>query len=242
MLAATMLRAKTVVAQGLPEANALQPLVVKHLGLTRFEEAAAAMRAFTAARDADTPDEIWLTEHAPVYTLGLAGKHEHILNPGGISVVQTDRGGQVTYHAPGQVVAYVLVDLTRRGVTVRRLVTLIEAAVLATLAELGVAGQRRAGMPGVYVGGSEGGPGGGAKIAALGLKVKRGCTYHGVSLNVDLDLAPFDGINPCGYAGLRVTSLKALGMHAAVSQVGERLAAHLEAGLMQLPAVAPILR
>ncbi len=245
MLAATMLRAKTVVAQGLPEANALQPLVVKHLGLTRFEEAAAAMRAFTAARDADTPDEIWITEHAPVYTLGLAGKHEHILNPGGIPVVQTDRGGQVTYHGPGQVVAYVLVDLTRRGVTVRRLVTLIEAAVLATLAELGVAGQRRAGMPGVYVGvyvgGPEGGLEGGAKIAALGLKVKHGCTYHGVSLNVDLDLAPFGGINPCGYAGLHVTSLKALGVNAAVPQVGERLAAHLVDCLMPVSGVVPTL-
>ena len=237
MLAATMPRAKTVAAQGFPEANALQPLVVKPLGLTRFEEAAAAMRAFTAARDADTPDEIWLTEHAPVYTLGLAGKHEHILNPGGIPVVQTDRGGQVTYHAPGQVVAYVLVDLRRRGITVRRMVTLIEAAVLATLVELGPAGHRRAGMPGVYVGDVAAGD----KIAALGLKVKHGCTYHGVSLNVDLDLAPFGGINPCGYEGLRVTSLKALGMNVAVPQVGERLAAHLEACLIQAPVVQPTL-
>ncbi len=217
--------AETVVAQGFSEASALQPLVVKHLGLTRFEESAAAMRAFTAARDADTPDEIWLTEHAPVYTLGLAGKHEHLLNPGGIPVVQTDRGGQVTYHAPGQVVAYVLVDLKRCGITVRRMVTLIEDAVLATLAQFGVAGHRRAGMPGVYVGDAAAGD----KIAALGLKVKHGCTYHGVSLNVDLDLAPFGGINPCGYEGLRVTSLKDLGSHATAAQAGERLAACLAA-------------
>jgi lipoyl(octanoyl) transferase len=236
MLVAAMPRAKTVVAQGFAEGNPLQPLVVKHLGLTRFEEAAAAMRAFTAARDADTPDEIWLTEHAPVYTLGLAGKREHVLDARGIPVLQTDRGGQVTYHGPGQVVAYVLVDLKPRGITVRRMVTLIEAAVLATLGEFGVAGHRRAGMPGVYVGDAAAGD----KIAALGLKVKHGCTYHGVSLNVDLDIAPFGGINPCGYESLRVTSLKELGVKASSRSVGERLAAHLEACLIQARGAADL--
>ena len=179
---------ETVVAQRFSTDVASKALVVKHLGLTPYAEAFAAMRAFTLARGAGTADEIWLTEHEPVYTLGLAGKPEHVLNPGTIPVVQTDRGGQVTYHGPGQVIAYLLLDLKRRDLKVRELVRRIEDAVIASVAGVGIAGHRRAGMPGVYVDG--------AKIAALGLKVKNGCSYHGVSLNVDMDLAPFAGIHP----------------------------------------------
>jgi lipoyl(octanoyl) transferase len=218
---------RTVGAQGFPGIARSQPLVVKDLGVTDYEEAVAAMRAFTLARDADSTDEIWLTEHPPVYTQGLAGKREHVLDAHGIPVVQTDRGGQVTYHGPGQVIAYLLIDLKRRNLKVRELVRLIETAVIATLQEFGVTGQRRSGMPGVYVGNE----GGGEKIAALGLKVKNGCTYHGVSFNVDLDLRPFAGINPCGYQGLRVTSLQTLGVPVSCAQAGERLAAQLTACL-----------
>ena len=222
---------ETVVAQGFPTVDPRRPLVVKHLGLTTYAETFAAMRAFTLARDADTGDEIWLTEHEPVYTLGLAGKTEHVLNPRAIPVVQTDRGGQVTYHGPGQLIGYLLLDLKRRDLKVRELVRLIEDAVIATLADFGVAGHRRAGMPGVYVGG--------AKIAALGLKVKNGCSYHGVSLNVDMDLAPFAGINPCGYENLEVTQLKAIQPPlnrtalpaVTVAAVAQRLAVHLTSGL-----------
>ncbi len=214
---------KTLGAGGSTGTIAPQPLVVKHLGVTPYEETFAAMRAFTAARDASTADEIWLTEHAPVYTQGLAGKPEHLLDTGTIPLVQTDRGGQVTYHGPGQVIAYVLLDLARRNLKVRTLVRLIEDAVIATLRESGVDGQRRSGMPGVYVND--------AKLAALGLKVKQGCSYHGVSLNVDLDLQPFAGIHPCGYQGLRVTSLQALGAALPCALVGERLAAQLAAAL-----------
>jgi lipoyl(octanoyl) transferase len=194
-------------------------MVAKRLGLTTHAEALAAMRAFTAARDADTPDEIWLTEHHPVYTLGLAGKSEHVLNPRGVPVVATDRGGQVTYHGPGQVVAYVLIDLRRRDFKVRELVARLENALIATLAEYGVGGHRRAGMPGVYVDN--------AKIAALGLKVKNGCSYHGVSLNVAMDLAPFAGINPCGYEGLASAQLGDFVPAVTVADAGDRLAAQL---------------
>lgn len=242
---------ETVVAQGFSTVDGPRALVVKHLGLTAYAKTFAAMRAFTLARDADTADEIWLTEHEPVYTLGLAGKPEHVLDPGAIPVVQTDRGGQVTYHGPGQLIAYLLLDLKRRGLKVRELVRLIEAAVIATLADFGVAGHRRAGMPGVYVGKTKSGIndgtsgdtngdlGSGAKIAALGLKVKSGCSYHGVSLNVDMDLAPFAGINPCGYENLEVTQIKAIlapsnrtAMPAvAVVAVAQRLAVHLTSAL-----------
>jgi lipoyl(octanoyl) transferase len=174
------------------------------MGRVAYAEAYDAMRAFTAQRTADTPDELWLLEHPPVYTLGQAGKTEHLLRANGIPVVRVDRGGQVTYHGPGQVVAYVLLDIRRRGRTVKRLVSLLEQAVIDLLAEHGVDGARRAGAPGVYVGG--------AKVAALGLRVRGGCTYHGLALNVDLDLAPFRDINPCGYEGLAVTRLADLGV------------------------------
>jgi len=206
-------------------AAAVSPITLRKLGLTGHAATFAAMREFTARRDAHTPDEIWLTEHAPVYTLGLAGKPEHVLNPGLIPVMPTDRGGQVTYHGPGQAIAYVLVDLRARGLKVRELVARIEDAVIATLAGYGVAGHRRDGMPGVYVNN--------AKIAALGLKVRGGCSYHGVSLNVDMDMAPFAGINPCGYEGLGTAQLVQFVPGASVREAGERLAAQLATALEQ---------
>jgi len=161
------------------------------------------MQAFNAARDASTPDQVWLLEHPPVFTLGLAGRREHVLAPGDIPVVATDRGGQVTYHGPGQAVAYVLLDLRRAGYGVKEMVRRLEGAIIEVLAERGVEGVRRPGMPGVYVGE--------AKIAAIGLRVARGCSYHGVAVNGDMDLAPFARIDPCGYPGLAATSLAAVG-------------------------------
>ncbi|MBF2735738.1 MAG: lipoyl(octanoyl) transferase LipB [Betaproteobacteria bacterium AqS2] len=182
----------------------LPPPAVRDLGRTEFAECLAAMRAYTDGRGEDGADEIWLTEHPPVYTLGQAGKPEHLLRPSAIPLVRTDRGGQITYHGPGQAIAYVLVDLRRRGYGVRSLVQRLEQATIALLAELGLAAARRAKMPGVYVADR--------KIAALGLRVRHGCSYHGVSLNLDCDLAPYDAINPCGYEGLRATSLRAEGV------------------------------
>ncbi len=173
------------------------------------------MQAFTAARDADTPDELWLLEHPPVYTLGQAGKAEHLIAATDIPVVPIDRGGQITYHGPGQVVAYVLVDLRRRGYGIRELVARMEQAVIDLLAARGVAADRLAGAPGVYVDG--------AKIAALGLRVKHGCTYHGLALNVDMDLAPFAAINPCGYPGMAVTQCRDLGVGLSLRQAEDAL-------------------
>lgn len=192
---------------------------VRRLGVIAYERACDAMREFTTARTVSTPDELWLVEHPPVYTLGQAGKPEHLLRDNGIPVVRADRGGQVTYHGPGQVVAYVLLDLHRRGLTVKRLVWLLEQAVIDFLAALAVAGERRAGAPGVYVEG--------AKLAALGLRVRGGCTYHGLALNVDMDLAPFRDINPCGYEGLAVTQLADLGVRLTTADAGDALAAAL---------------
>tara|TARA_R110001599_G_scaffold64147_20_gene180374 strand:- start:19595 stop:20245 length:651 start_codon:yes stop_codon:yes gene_type:complete len=158
-----------------------------------------AMKTFTDNRDADTPDELWLLQHPRVFTQGQAGKAEHVLAPGDIPVIQVDRGGQVTYHGPGQWVLYLLVDLRRRGLGVRQLVTLIENSIVQVLADYGIHAAPRADAPGVYVDGD--------KIASLGLRVRRGCSYHGLALNVDLDLEPFLRINPCGHEGLRVTSM-----------------------------------
>ena len=166
------------------------------------------MQDYTNLRGADTTDEIWLCEHAPVYTLGQAGSPEHVLNPDGIPIVHCDRGGQVTYHGPGQVMAYALFDLRRVDMYVKEYVTLLEGAVIDTLAGAGVAGARKPGAPGVYVPDPDGG-GELAKIAALGIKIRNGRAYHGVSLNVDMDLTPFLGINPCGYAGLRTVDMAA---------------------------------
>jgi len=177
------------------------------------------MQAFTDARDEGTRDEFWLVEHPPVFTLGQAGREEHLLDPGAIPVIRTDRGGQVTYHGPGQLVAYVLVDLRRLGLGVRQLVTRIEQSVIALLAGYGVQGRARPDAPGVYVGER--------KIASLGLRVRRGCSFHGVSLNVDMDLSPFSRINPCGHPGLEVTQLAILGVQAGLDDVGSALSREL---------------
>ena len=175
-------------------------LVVRDLGSnTRYEDVFAAMRAFTDARAPATADELWLTEHQPVFTQGQAGKSEYVLAAGDIPLVQSDRGGQVTYHGPGQLVAYLLLDLRRLGLTVRALVGGIENAVIALLAGYGIAAQARRDAPGVYVGSD--------KIAALGLRIRRGCSYHGLALNVDMDLAPYTRIVPCGLDGIGVTTL-----------------------------------
>lgn len=191
------------------------------LGIADYEPTLRAMREFTLARGANTADEIWLLQHPPVYTLGVAGKSEHLPRiDNGIPVVRIDRGGQITYHGPGQVVAYLLLDLKRRGLSVRPLVRRIEQAVIDLLADYGIAALGRPDAPGVYVND--------AKIAALGLRVRNGCCYHGLALNVDMDLTPFHAINPCGYPGMAVTQLREFGVPDTVAQVetrlGERLA------------------
>ena len=194
--------------------------IIKHLGLVEYEPTWRAMQEFTATRTAETPDEIWLLQHPPVFTLGMAGKREHLLGDIGIPVVAIDRGGQVTYHGPGQVVVYLLLDLKRRGHGIKELVRRMEQAIIDLLSEYHIAAERMAGAPGVYVAG--------AKIAALGLRVKNGCTYHGLSLNVDMDLTPFQSINPCGYAGMAVTQINDQGKRQSVQQAGETLLASLQ--------------
>ena len=189
--------------------------IVRHLGRVDYEPTWRAMQSFTAERGPDTPDELWLLEHPPVFTLGQAGKREHILTDLGIPVIAIDRGGQVTYHGPGQLVIYVLLDLRRRGYGVKQLVLRLEQAVIDLLAGFGVVAERRAGAPGVYV--NE------AKIAALGLRIKNGCSYHGLVLNVAMDLTPFSAINPCGYEGLAVTQTSDLGIALPSAEMGERL-------------------
>jgi len=196
-------------------------LRVKRLGLTGYAPALEAMKLFTTTRDAQTPDEIWLLEHPPIFTLGQAGNPAHLLqNPSGIPLARIDRGGQITYHGPGQLVAYLLVDLPRRRVKVREFVHLIEETVIATLAGYGLQGERKRGAPGVYIDD--------AKIGALGLRVKKGCSYHGLSLNVDVDLMPFSWINPCGYASLKSTRLADFGIHDDVDAVGFHLLGHFQ--------------
>jgi len=194
--------------------------LIRDLGRVEYEPTWRAMQAFTAAREPDTPDELWLLEHPPVYTQGQAGRPEHLIAETAIPVVPIDRGGQITYHGPGQLVAYVLVDLRRRGYGIRELVTRMEQAVIDLLAAHGVVAERRAGAPGVYVDG--------AKIAALGLRVKHGCTYHGLAFNVDMDLGPFAAINPCGYAGMRVTQCRDLGVMLSLQQAGQALTEALQ--------------
>jgi len=194
---------------------------VRKLGRVDYDATWRAMQAFTTARDVTTADELWLLQHPPVYTLGQAGKPEHLIAPTAIPVVAIDRGGQITYHGPGQLVAYVLVDLRRLGYGVRELVTRMEQAVIDLLAGEGVAAGRLPGAPGVYVDG--------AKIAALGLRVRHGCTYHGLALNVDMDLGPFGAINPCGYAGMPVMQCRDLGIALAPDDVEDRLAEALQA-------------
>ena len=191
-------------------------MIERALGRVAYEPTWRAMQAFNAARGPQTPDQAWLVEHPPVYTLGLAGRREHVLAPGDIPVVATDRGGQVTYHGPGQAVVYLLLDLRRRGLGVRELVRRIESGVIALLGDYGIAGVRREGMPGVYVGE--------AKISAIGLRIARGCSYHGVALNVDMELEPFSRIDPCGYPGLASTQLADLGVRDTIGAVQQNLA------------------
>ena len=192
---------------------------IRRLGRVEYEPTWHAMQAFTASRTADTPDELWIVEHPPVYTLGQAGKPEHVLRDVDIPIVKIDRGGQVTYHGPGQVVIYLLLDLGRLKIKVRELVTAIEQAVIDFLGNHGLSAERRSGAPGVYVG-----P---AKIAALGLKIKNGCSYHGLSLNVDMDLSPFAAINPCGYAGLQVVQTRDFNIALTAEEAGEQLSQYL---------------
>lgn len=217
---------------------AAAPLTLRWRGNEPYEASFEAMRAFTDARIADTSDEIWLVEHPPVFTLGQAGDPAHLLAAdSGIPLVRVDRGGQITYHGPGQVVAYLLLDLRRRKLMVREMVTRIEQAVIDTLAAYNLAGERKAGAPGIYVApGPQAGLHAGAKIAALGLKIRNGCSYHGVSLNVKMDLRPFLAINPCGYAGLETVDMATLGVVAGWNDVARTLAARLTANLDGSPA------
>jgi lipoyl(octanoyl) transferase len=178
------------------------PIAVRHLGPVDYAETLASMSAFTDARGPKTPDEIWILQHPPVFTLGLNADRSHVVAPGSIDVIQVDRGGQVTYHGPGQLVAYVLLDLKRAGIGVRALVSALEDSMINAVAWCGVTAQSRTDAPGIYVAG--------AKLGSVGLRIRRGCSYHGLALNIDMDLAPFNQIDPCGYAGLPVTRLKDL--------------------------------
>jgi lipoyl(octanoyl) transferase len=212
---------------------AARAAVVRDLGRQSYEPVWRAMQRFTDARDEATLDELWLVEHEPVFTLGQAGKPEHVLVPGEIPVIHVDRGGQVTYHGPGQIVAYPLLDLKRLRIGVREYVHRIEEAVIDTLGDWNILAARRDGAPGVYVNG--------AKIAALGIRVRRGCSFHGLAFNIAMDLEPFRRINPCGYAGLEVTSMLDLGGPSSLDAVKPRLLEHLAAqfGLRLAPGPAP---
>jgi len=204
----------------MPHLQGLPPFpLIRHLGLTDYQPVWQQMKAFTGQRDENSRDELWLTQHHPVYTQGLNGRKEHVLNAADIPVVKVDRGGQVTYHGPGQLVVYCLLDLNRLGLGVRKLVTCLEQAIIELLAIYGVAAHGRRDAPGVYVGE--------AKIAALGLRVRKGCCYHGLSLNLDMDLTPFDGINPCGYQGLPVVQLSDLVDTFSFEQVEQQLCQQL---------------
>lgn len=195
-------------------------IVVKRLGCVEYETTWAEMQSFTALRNESTADEIWLLQHPPVYTVGVAGRAAHLPRTAtGIRVVHIDRGGQITYHGPGQVIAYVLVDMKRRALGVRELVRRLEQAVIDLLGQYGIDSARRIAAPGVYVGD--------AKIAALGLRIRRSCSYHGLALNVDMDLSPFHAIDPCGFPGLAVTRLRDLGVDESVERVADKLAGHL---------------
>lgn len=200
-------------------------LLIRQLGRTDYETTWQAMQRFTAGRDATTPDELWVTEHPPVYTLGLNRKDVRLPSREEIPVVMVDRGGKITYHGPGQVVIYLLVDLERRGLNVRQLVSAMEGSIVDLLAASGVTAEARADAPGVYVQGD--------KVASLGLRLKRQCCYHGLALNVDMDLSPFLAIDPCGYRGMQVTQLKDLGIGLSPVEAAERLLQHLQARLSQ---------
>lgn len=190
-------------------------LGVRYLGLRAYEPVWQAMQRFTAGRGDEDADELWLLQHPPVFTQGQAGKAEHLLAPGNIPVVQSDRGGQVTYHGPGQIVGYLLLDVRRLGISVRKLVEAIECSIIGLLAEYGVEARARIDAPGVYVGEM--------KIASLGLRIRRGCSFHGLALNVDMDMQPFRRINPCGYAGLAMTQLRDLVGPVSLAQVEQKL-------------------
>jgi lipoyl(octanoyl) transferase len=196
---------------------------IRQLGMQAYQPVWDAMERFTAERGEDGADELWLLEHYPVYTLGQAGKPEHILNPKAIEVIRCNRGGQVTYHGPGQIVAYPLVNIRRLGIGVRELVHRIEQAIIDTLAHWQINAERRAGAPGVYVGD--------AKIAALGLRVRHGCSFHGLSFNIKMDLSPYYGINPCGFTGLQVTQMVELAKDASLSEVAQVLVQQLSSQL-----------
>lgn len=198
----------------------LLPFKVRHRGVVDYQTAFDAMREFTSSREENTPDEIWLLQHPPTFTQGRNGKAEHLLSTGNIPLIQIDRGGQVTYHGPGQLVVYLLFDLRRLRLGVRQLVSIMEQAVIELLADYHIHAHARADAPGVYING--------AKVAALGLRVKRGCCYHGLSLNVDMDLAPFERINPCGYPDMAVTDLHRLGVTDSLEQIGSRLVGKLQ--------------
>ena len=193
-------------------------ILIRHLGLQPYEPVSLAMHDFTDTRDDTTPDEIWLVEHHPVFTQGQAGKAEHVLMPGDIPVIQSVRGGQVTYHGPGQQVMYVLLNLKRRKLGVRELVTLLEQTVVNTLAESNIEAYPRADAPGVYVGGK--------KICSLGLRIRKGCSFHGLALNIAMDLAPFQRINPCGYAGMEMAQMSQWVPDATTDNTGPRLVAN----------------
>ena len=198
-----------------PDTCHLSPPLLRHLGTVDYQTTFDAMREFTANRDEITPDEIWLLQHPPTFTQGRNGQAEHLLDSGDIPLIQIDRGGQVTYHGPGQLIAYLLLDLRRRKMGVRQLVTAMEQSVIALLADYDISANARPDAPGVYVNA--------AKIAALGLRVKRGCSYHGLSLNIDMDLDPFKRINPCGYPGMAVTDLRHLGINDSLEQLADQL-------------------
>lgn len=220
----------SVAADSAADLSAPEALLrVRRLGLVPYAETSAAQQHFTETRGADTPDEIWLLQHPPTYTLGMAGKREHLLRETAIPLVHIDRGGQITYHGPGQVLAYLLLDLRRRGLKVRELVFLMEQAIIDCIAGYGLKAERKAGAPGVYIAGD--------KIAALGLRVRNGCSYHGLALNVDMDLAPFDNINPCGYPGLKTIRLRDYAVTATLDEVADALLAQLT---RQLPPPRPV--
>tara|TARA_B100000686_G_scaffold344512_1_gene427277 strand:+ start:2076 stop:2717 length:642 start_codon:yes stop_codon:yes gene_type:complete len=194
---------------------------IKHSGIVDYLSTWQKMKDFTLARTRNTTDEIWLLQHTPVYTLGVAGKMQHLLKNNGISIIRSDRGGQITYHGPGQVIAYLLLDLRRLKLGIRELVRLMEGAVIDLLEEYAIHTKIRKDAPGVYVGN--------AKIAAVGLKIKNGCCYHGIALNVDMDLAPFSAINPCGYTGLKVTQTRDLGINDSLDTLANKLSEKLKA-------------
>ncbi|WP_174222104.1 lipoyl(octanoyl) transferase LipB [Polynucleobacter necessarius] len=206
-------------------------ILVKHLGLADYASTYESMRRFTSDRNSDTPDEIWVLQHPPVFTLGLAGDASNLHSPSNqIPMVQVDRGGEITYHGPGQIVVYLLLDLKRLGIYVKELVSRIEQALIDTLAEFGIRAERKTGAPGIYVSEQSGLDAMriGAKIAALGLKVSKSCSYHGLALNVDTDLDAFGRIHPCGYEGLRTVDMQTLGIKDTIDIVSQKLLAHLQ--------------